>query len=346
MITPWQEYMAPAGGIQALADCHRQCRAAFVHQRNSIEHIVAMLRPDVIACLGAGVLNDIPYRQLVTSCSTLHLVDWLPGAPDFGVTRSIIEKCDNGLFDCAYCQLSGAAAERYCGNYRAPEHAGHGVCKAFDAGDTDPAACLAFRRADEPHIHCQDATGGYAAAFGARVASELQGVSTWRQAFRRGTTLARRAIRERAPLDIPNNSVGLVISSMLASQFEHEPYHYFSRQVAAKLGLPSPQIEKQFRPQMEALRDALLINQVAGHCDEIQRILASTGRCFMAFEMFHCDRGADRWFLVRQMHRVLDIVAERFHFDFDSAPQSTSQSIFETPTGRSIVHQYLLRPKE
>ena len=36
--------------------------------------------------------------------------------------------------------------------------------------------------------------------------------------------------------------------------------------------------------------------------------------------MFHRDHGGERWFLVHEMHRVLEVIADRFAFDFNRDP--------------------------
>ena len=153
------------------------CLPAFASQRSTSERIARELQPAVVACLGAGALNDIPFDYLIGSQATVHLVDWMQGSIDFGLTRSIIEQ---------------PAAER-------------------------------------------------------------------------------------------------------------------TRRKAAT-------------PLLDTLREELMTNQVLGHCGEIERILAPGGHCFMAFEMFHRDHGGERWFLVHEMHRVLEVIADRFAFDFNRDP--------------------------
>ena len=132
---------------------------------------------------------------------------------------------------------------------------------------------------------------------------------------------------------------------MLLSQFEYEPYEYFSKQVQSRLGTPAPAEEKRLRPSMEALRTTLLANQIDGHFDEIERMMAPDGRALVSFEMFHFDRNERRWFLVPQMHAALDTLAQRFDFDFGCAPGEEVGTHFATPTGRSVVCHYMLQRK-
>lgn len=343
MITAWEDYLKPRGAHAAYRACHKRCRSAFARQRASIRAIVEDRRPGVIACLGAGVLNDIPYRSFVDAGATVHLVDWLPDIAEFGVAHSIIRGAADGLPLCVYCR--GADAEAYCRSYRRPEAAGCEVCEAFEPSADDPETCAAFQKARLPHIHHQDVTGGYASAFGAGLAEALRGITSWRQAFKRAIALANRVEARSDRLDIPDHSVDLVISSMVISQFEHEPYDYFSRQVAALLGPPSTPEEARLSPAMEKLRRTLLTNQIEGHCREIERISAGDGRIFLAFELFHGEAGGHRLHLVEPMHDALRLLARHFDFDFAGNPDPVVDTGFEAGDAGSVVYHFLLAPK-
>ena len=346
MITSWEDYLSPRGRSDAYRACHRRCRAAFDHQRDCIQQIFDARRPKVVACLGAGVLNDIPYRRFVEAGATIHLVDWLPDATDFGIAQSIVSDGPEGAHQCVYCRLADGDPRDYCCAYRQTGPSCSGLCDAFEASADQPASCQAFRRGHLPHVHRQDVTGGYASAFGMGLAAELRGVGSWRQALRRATALAHRIKNRRSKLHIPDGSVDLVVSSMVISQFEHEPYEYFSRQAAAVLGPPTLQSERRLRRSADQLRAILVHNQVEQHCQEIERILAPGGRCFVAFEMFHRADGDAVWYLVDGMHRALDALAQRFHFDIDGCPGPLADAGFKTNGGRSVVYHLLLAPKQ
>jgi hypothetical protein len=96
---------------------------------------------------------------------------------------------------------------------------------------------------------------------------------------------------------------------------------------------------------MKALRTTLVTNQIVRHCQEIERILAPGGRCFMAFELFHYDRERECWFLVGEMHQALAIVAERFDFDFDLLPATHLALRFDPPDKSSLVYAFVLKAK-
>ena len=345
MITSWEDYLNPQLDAGTSRDRYRQFRSAFASQRAGIQRVFDARRPDVVACLGAGMLSDIPYQRFVEADATVHLVDWLPGVTERGIAHSIIRRVEAGTPQCAYCRLTGGDPQAYCSSYRQTQASRSEVCDAFEASPDDPDVCLAFRKNKLPYVHRQDVTGGYASAFGAAVADDLRGVTSWRQAFKRATALATRVVRRQSRLAIDDGTVDLVLSSMVMSQFEHEPYDYFSRQCAALIGPPTAPEEKRLRPAMQNLRSILLRNQIKGHCEEIDRILAPTGRCFLAVEMFVCEKGDDRWFLLNDMHGALAALAQRFDFDIDAVPDLIADSRFETRGSRSVVYQLLLVPK-
>jgi hypothetical protein len=129
---------------------------------------------------------------------------------------------------------------------------------------------------------------------------------------------------------------------MVISQFDHEPYEYFAHRAADKLGLPTAKEEKQLLPVMNSLRSTLLVNQVVQHCEEIRRILAPGGYCYMSFEMFHVVPAGEQWFLVEGIPKALDIVGRYFLFDFDIIPRHQPMTRFETEDSPSLVLSFML----
>ena len=132
---------------------------------------------------------------------------------------------------------------------------------------------------------------------------------------------------------------------MVVSQFEHEPYDYFSRQAAALLGPPRAPEEDRLRPAMEKLRQTLLSNQIEGHCREVKRIIIRDGRFFLAFELFHGEAGGNRLHLIEPMHDALRLLARHFDFDFAGNPDPLVDTGFETGDARSVVYHFLLAVK-
>lgn len=352
-ILPWDAYLAGQGSARKYRECRARFGSAFAHQRALIRSIVEHTRPGVVACLGAGVLNDVPYRTLLNSGARLHLVDWLPGAIETGVSLSIVETGSSGQPACAYCALDDAQARDCCTNFRyqgsSAQRAARQVCDRFVPLPDQPPRCEALKIGSWPQIHVEDATGGYASAFARGLGSALDGVGTWKQALARANTLARRVKRrnhKRAQLDIADHSVDLATSSMLLSQFEHEPYDYFSRLITCLIGPPSSSDERRLAGAMEQLRDTLVEHQIEEHCAEIYRILATSGRAFISFELFYLDPRQGGWFLVKQMHRGLAVLDRYFHFDFDLLDARDSATRFQARGGPSLVLSLVLKPKQ
>ncbi len=351
MATSWEDYIGAPAARAASAECRAVCAGAFQPLRRILERLIEAQRPRSVACLGAGVLNDIPFPELVRLGAEIHLVDWIPGIVDTGLAQSIIDRDTDGVPNCAFCALGDGEAPPWCRGFAGGFSGGptgepsgeRGVCAAFEPGGGEAPVCKAYERGDRPRVHTQDATGGYASAFAHAAPDAARTAETWRQAIRHGVAAARRGRHGRAHLDIPDASIDLVTSSMVMSQFEHEPYGYFSRQVAARLGPPSARDERRLAQPLAALRDELVVNQLEGHLDEVERIMAPDGRLFAAFELFHHDAADGGSFLVPEMHRALDILGRRFAFDFDLLP--ARDTVIEMRIGAvpSVVHAFVLR---
>ncbi len=345
-LVSWGDYLAGRNVVGLSRECRRNYGAAFTKQRNLLHRMVERMQPKVAACLGAGVLNDIPYRPLLRNCATLHLVDWIPEIVETGVAMSIIGTDEAGRPECAYCIIGTDMAKKCCRNFHCAEPPQGGVCGHFVPEASDQPVCRAFELGDWPLIHVQDATGGYASAFAMGLNEGLRGVSSWKQAFARAIRLAQKAQKtERLGLDIPDSSVDLVTSSMLISQFESEPYDYFAKQVARLLGPPSATAGRYLEPAMKHLRDLLVTHQIEQHCAEIERILAPGGRVFMSFELFHVNPETDAWFLVKETHGALKLLDERFSFNFDIVSEEECMGRFAGREHASVVISLVLEAK-
>ena len=346
MGVPWDDYLAVPANSRACRDCHLSCAPRFEPLRAVIRNALEKSAPGSVACLGAGLLNDIPYDTLLEIGATVHLVDWLPELVRSGIAQSIITRDPDGCPQCAYCLHDRDDARTYCRRFEPKGRAEtEGVCDNFEPGPAGPSTCAAFEPGERPIIHGQDVTGGYATGFGRAVGEVADHAKSWRQALRQGSALAGRVKRHRTALDIPEGSVDFVTSSMVMSQFENEPYGFFARQITARLGAPTPQEEKRLHATLDGFRSELVMNQIERHCDEILRMLAPGGLCFMAFEMFHFDSARSVWFLVEEMHEAVKVLERRFDFDFDILPAADSVLRIDMLSGPSLIHAYALRPK-
>lgn len=340
-MTSWEDYIgASKAGAQSVR-CRAMCGASFEPVRVILTRIIAALAPRSVACLGAGVLNDIPFRDLVRAGVDLHLVDWIPGVIETGIEQSIIERGAAGRPECAFCPLGEPRARTFCHRF---DGARDGVCGSFDRAD-GASTCTAYERGDWPRVLRQDVTRGYASAFARDAIEATRTAATWRQALKRASAVARTAGRDGDTLDIADGAIELVTSSMVMSQFDHEPYDYFSHQLASRLGAPSAQDERRLAGPLAVLRSELVERQIAGHLDEVARIMAPGGRFFAAFEMFHGAEAGGGGFLVRPMHRALELLDDRFDFDFDLLPPGDSIIEMRISGEASVVQTFVLRHK-
>lgn len=320
MVTAWKEYCSVNTPLHLALAGEIGRAQAFAPLRDAIAEVALGLRPKTVACLGAGLLNDIPYWDLVRSGAEITLVDWLPALVEHGLAHSQIQWDENDDPDCAYCALDPVTTRAYCRNFKNPVSPGDsGVCAHYRQDSSGRPVCSAYERGTKPCVLDADVTQGFATAFADRVFEEIDGLTSWRQALKVAANLTRQLKANRSVLDLADASMDFVTSSMLASQFEHEPYDYFSRQVMEHLGPPAAREERRLSAPLEKVRSALFAAQFERHCDEIRRILRPRGRCFMAIELFH-KGSADDWFLVREMHDALAAITGPLAFDFDLLP--------------------------
>jgi hypothetical protein len=239
----FQDYLKP--DHHGMAENHTRFRRAFAEQRENIARVAAALHPSTVVCFGAGMLNDIPLEAFLRWGAEVHLVDWMEGVLEFGLAAAIVTNTRTGP-DCVFCTLDEAQASAYCGSF-SEKQPGAGVCTAYDPTRNTTPGCDSYERGSQPHLHTQDVTGGFARAFGDGAQGILAGVDSWRQAFRRGQALSRKAKESVEPLDLADGSIDFITASMLISQFEAEPYRYFSKLAVDTLGTPSAADEKRLK---------------------------------------------------------------------------------------------------
>lgn len=354
MPTSWEDYINSASNHAALQGYRAQSGPAFRPLRRVLANVVKTCEPTSIACLGAGVLNDIPFDELVLSGAVIHLVDRIPGVVDTGISQSIfidrgIDADENGdVADnaCVFCALGASRAARWCGRFDGARPHSPGICGSFAPFADDAQGCRSYERSDLPNVHYQDVTAGYATAFGHAALEASEASNSWKQALGLAAAAAKRLRTHRDKIDIADGSIDLVTSSMLLSQFEHEPYKYFSRQVAARLGPPSARDERRLQRTLAKLKDDLLFNQIDAHCEEVTRILAPNGRFFVAFELFHYDPENDSWFMVPEMHAALGRLTRYFEFDYGALSPEDSIVTFDLDGSSSVVQNFLMSHKQ
>ena len=96
MTVVWNDYLKVPNAAEGLCRYRQQGRESFLQQRENIRRLIEALSPRTVTCLGAGVLNDLPYQGLIRSEAMLHLVEWIPGMTETGVHLSVIETEEEG----------------------------------------------------------------------------------------------------------------------------------------------------------------------------------------------------------------------------------------------------------
>jgi hypothetical protein len=354
MPTSWENYISASSNGAALRKQPPRSKQAFRPMRRILSEVIKTCEPTSVACLGAGALNDIPFSELVLSGAAIHLVDWIPGVVDTGIGRSVLlgdaEENDGkpAAADgaCVFCALGASKAAKWCRRFDGERDDTPGLCGSFAQTDGDGFGCRSYDRSELPNVHYQDVTGGYASAFGRAAFEAAKAANSWKQAFGLAEAAAKRLRNHHEGLDIADGAIDLVTSSMLMSQFEHEPYEYFSNQAAARLGPPTERDERRLQRTFEKLKNDLLVNQIDAHCEEVARILAPEGRFFVSFEIFHYRPGTNSWFMVSEMHEALGRLARHFEFDFSAFAPEDSIVTLKLGEAPSVVQNFLMRHKQ
>ena len=323
-------------------------RATYLHpmrvHRDLMERLARRYHPARIACLGAGFLNDIPLEAFIQEAETLYLVDWIPGIAREGFAGSIFDSKDDNL-RCLLCD-DRIATGRYCAAFRPPIRAPEQVCASFEPMPGRENLCVHYAPGDQPNFLEADITLGRGGGFARRSESLVARGKTLRQVFQRALAEGKRCARIEEEMEIPADSIDLVTASMVVSQFDHEPYAFFARLLAEKFGMEKMlENEEHLRPQVEQLRSLLFQIQAEGLVREMYRIVNKTqGRVFFSVEFFRSLNGEDRYFLVHEIPRAMETIAEYFQFEFESIPAEETITTFSQNEGTSVVQCFVLTP--
>lgn len=347
----WEDYLRPAD--LAVAAHKAKSAATFAAQKENIRKLSRILKPRSVVCMGAGYLNDIPLDELIAADADIYFAEWIDGITERSFRHDLVRRIAGQLI-CFACKCSGDP-RKYCKNYR-----GHGSGVALARADEAGNYCSNFLRADEgavplcrnftagdfPRYLRADVTRGIAEHFARQVPAMIRRARKPQQAFRYAIHASVHP-RGDAPLPLADRSADFITSSLVASQFDFEPYNYFLRNLYLYFGREAVERNRKVLERMvETLRDDLFLTQVSGHCEEMLRLLKPDGRIYFSIESLHADHPGGPYFQSEMFCKAMEAVGRHFHFDLQTLPEMVAPA--RTPMvegGESVIQSYLLVPK-
>ena len=341
----WDNYIRGAINAETLERCKRLEGPTMADQRELMSQVFQHHKPRRIACLGAGSLNDIPIGEFLMGGSEVFLVDWIPEISLEGFRGGLIER-EEGNIKCMICD-ERCDPRKYCAGYREPVRVAGTVCAAFELSKEHYPRCAAYAPGEEPRFLTSDITLGRASSFARRAMKFIPSSRTMEQCFRKGMNEVRKCDDIEEEIAIPGDTVDLVTSSMVVSQFDHEPYDFFSKLIMERFGLQQVvDREERVMHMIERLRGELFQTLVEGHVQEMYRILNKQhGKVYLSVELFRSlPQQEDSYFLVHGIAQALDVLNRYFHFEFSPIPPEQSLRKRAARTGYSIIQCLVMSP--
>jgi hypothetical protein len=339
----WDTYLSCPPDDQRLNGGLALCRRAFTEHRAIISRMIGRFHPRSIAVLGSGYLSDIPLSDLIAHTNKVYLVDWIEGGARIGLSRSIVSGKDNH-FDCLFCQVR--TGRKYCRNYIGECHE-KGVCSAFKLVEQPALTCGNYDPADDPVFIRADITGGVASRFAEAVEKIVAAAHTPKEALIKAIKRINSIKYNNIPL--MDDSIDLVTSSMVVSQFDAEPYAFFAQLLMKRFGFDElRKHEAKLKPLVEQLRTRLFVMQVDAHVRELYRILKKDGsaRAYLSSELLRSyPGGEEQYFLVQDVVKALEVVDRYFAFELDELLGDQLLSKVALGDGVSVNQNYVLVPK-
>jgi hypothetical protein len=339
----WESYLSTSVNNRFVHERLGLYEKAFGDHKENISNMIHSLSPNSIAVLGAGFLNDLPIDDLLAQGRKVYLVDWADNASTFGMARSIVSKDINDCYSCLFCKKG--TGKEYCRNFTG-EFIADGVCTVFESVEEPYVTCKNYEPAVEPSFIKADITAGVARSFAEKIEKRMASCKTAKDAFL--TAIAIADNYHHTPIPVENNSMELVTSSMVLSQFDFEPYTYFSTLLQKRFGRDElERHESKLLPLMEKLRTKLFTLQVDAHVKEIYRIVKKDdqARVYVSAELFSSHSGSDKFFLVQDMPKALEALGKYFFFEFGELLEGKVLRKAEIGEGVSINQNYMLIPK-
>jgi len=346
MQTPlsWTSYLDAKVNELTMYISQQQCYRASEQQRENLSDLIHQLRPESVACLGSGYLNDFPIDVLFTPQRQVTLVDWIKDISLHGLAGKIISQGENE-YSCLFC--NNCIGSLYCKNFT-NEFLNSGVCTAFEPVENMGITCKNYQPCVQPHFVTGDITAGYSSYFAQSMEKRIHHCKSPKEAFIKAIKLCDQCGNHYLPLPLEDDSIELLTSSLVVSQFDMEPYGYFSVLLEQCFGRDRlMSLEPILVPFMEQLRTRLFVNQMRQHMQELYRLVKKDGkgRVYFSVELFRRDTQSQDYFLVQDMPKALGMVGEYFLFDFEMLPESKVLHRSDIDDGISIIQNYVLIPK-
>ena len=340
----WDSYLSPGLDNSTVQDKFTPYKEGFSQHRESISRMIELLAPNSIAILGSGFLNDVPLPDLLQTNRDIYFVDWIENISQLGMARSIIHKNEQETYSCLFC--SNSTGPEYCSNFTGIVE-GKQVCSGFRPAQDSYDACKNYVPTEQPRFIKADITAGVGRSFSGKIEKRLNNCKTVKDAILKASSITDNF--DYQPIPIAANSIELATSSMVLSQFDFEPYSYFTNLLIARFG--SEEIkrhESKLTPLLETLRDKLFLAQVESHIKEMYRIIKKDlrPRIYLSAELFQSYPGTDHYFLVHHMPKALELIGKYFYFDFNQS--SPDAALIKSKVGEawSVTQCYVLTPKE
>lgn len=348
----WQSYLKPVAPSVA---AHRARSAeAFACQKENIGKLCRILHPRTVVCMGAGYLNDIPVDDLIAIDADIYFAERIEGITQQAFHYDLVKQITD-QFICLACKCCGDP-HKYCKNYcvenperpslpDADQTIGH--CDNFlRAEDNAWPSCANYAAGEFPRFLRADVTQGVAQHFATQVPAVLKRASKPRQALNYAIHACPQP-RAEASLPLSEHSVDFITSSMVASQFDFEPYTYFIRNLFLHFGQQA--IEQNIDALgslLESLRDRLFLTQMEGHCGEMLRLLKPEGRIYFSIEVLHSGGVTEPYFQSEVACKAMSIIGRYFYFDLQTLPDIvTPAHAAMVAGGKSLIQSWLLFPK-
>lgn len=344
-LSEWSQYLNAPLDPRTMENRRTQCAAAFRDQQDNLIKCYRTFTPKTIACMGAGCLTDIPVDVFLRGDSRVTLIDWIPQITEIGFQRDLVRR-EGKKYACLVCEVE-TCPEQICQGFAKSQSRLGGVCDNFSLSDDPNCLCAGYQAGPSPRFVTAEVTQGRAGQFAQRMTAAAPTCDTAAQCFQKAIEICQDCADIHEELPLQTGSIDLVTSSMVVSQFEYEPYGFFSKLLARRYGADSLLHDTALIPLMETLRTKLFELLMDAHLSELYRVVNKDhGKVYFSVELFSSQSQPqeDQYFLVQGMPQVLEKLRTLFLFDFSVIPLQRAYRRTKVGDQTSIIQSYVLTP--